>query len=173
MPIHIHRVITWLTAWVAVIGVTACTSLEEFKTWTPERRAAHVCKNRSDLQGLRQQQRALEEGIARAQTALSRGYHLHTQCRHLVVPGPLIERCVTAKRDKDQQPQRICALVPSERLVNDCTDTAVPLVAELEKEKIQHWTASLAQSRDQESAIYATCTQHVMHMTPEQAYSQR
>lgn len=173
MLIRSHRPITWMAVCLATVWASACTSLDEFKTWSPERRADDVCKNRSDLRGMREQQRSLELGIAKTHEALTRGYHLHTQCRNVVVHGPLVEKCVSSRKDKDAEPKRTCTLVPSERIVNECSDTPVPLSAEVEKEKIQQWTANLAQSRAQEAGIYAACVQQVMGMSAEEAYKLR
>lgn len=206
MTIHTHRAIPWAAACLAIGLTAACTTLDDFKSWTPERRAEHVCSKRSDVQSLREQQRSLEAGINRSQAALSRGYHIHTQCRNVVVQGPLVEKCVMVRsqdydrdRDRDRDrakgqeavaapmadaelgrdpgrdrpPRRICTLVPSERTVKECIETPVPLVAEVEKEKIQQWTASLAQVRSQEAATYGACVQQVMGMSAEEAYKLR
>jgi hypothetical protein len=212
MTMHTHRAISLTAACLAAALTAACTTLDDFKSWTPERRAEHVCGKRSDVQGLREQQRSLEAGINRSQAALTRGYHIHTQCRNVVVQGPLVEKCVVVRsqdndRDRDRSrdrvkgqeaapaapaapaaiadvelgrdpgrdrpPRKICTLVPSERTVNECIETPVPLVAEVEKEKIQQWTASLAQVRSQEAATYAACVQQVVGMSAEEAYKLR
>jgi hypothetical protein len=209
MPIRTHRATLVAVACVAAALTTACTTLDDFKSWTPERRAEHVCSKRSDVQGLREQQRSLEAGVQRSQAALTRGYHIHTQCRNVVVQGPLVEKCVMVRspdndrdRDRDRSrdrnkgqeaaaatptvdqeqgrdpgrdrpPRRVCTLVPSERTVNECIETPVPLVAEVEKEKIQQWTASLTQLRAQEATTYAACVQQVVGMSAEEAYKLR
>lgn len=189
MTMHTHRAISLTAACLAAALTAACTTLGDFKSWTPERRAEHVCSKRSDVQGLREQQRSLEAGISRSQAALTRGYHIHTQCRNVVVQGPLVEKCVVVRsqershdsskdNDKDlgqerRPPRRICTLVPSERTVNECIETPVPLVAEVEKEKIQQWTASLIPLRAQEAATYAACVQQVVGMSAEEAYKLR
>lgn len=149
-----------LTALTALL-LTACTTVDDFRRYTPDRRAQLVCER--DL-GIRAQDQRLAEwqGLhAQTQQALDRGYHVHRQCRE--EPTAATEVCETEGK------RRVCQTREAKpRQV--CEETPVPLNVPLEKEKLAAYAQNINRQAQERQQSWQACTTRVRALSPEAAF---
>lgn len=150
-----------LTALTALL-LTACTTVDDFRRYSPDRRAQLVCERDNSIRA--QDQRLAEWQALHAQTqqALDRGYHVHRQCRE--VPTAATEVCeIEGKR-------RVCKTREAKPRL-ECEETPVPLNVALEKEKLVAYAQNIQRQAQEREQSWQACFARVRALSPEAAFA--
>ncbi len=145
-----------------VLALTACTTVDDFRRYTPERRAQLVCERQPEVASLAMRLGTVSRQHADTQAALDRGYHLHRQC-HEVRPA-VREVCET------QGTRRVCTTreVGEPRL--ECREVPVPLVYSLETTKLAAYAQEMNSLSQSHAQAWERCFQHVRTLSAEAAF---
>jgi len=150
------------------LGVlTGCTTLEDFQKMTPEQRAQQVCNQQ--VAPLDRQAQDLRAGIADVNAALSAGYRLHRSCRDVARYGDKQVTCTTSNNGPTSTTK--CTEFRPQRIETVCTDQPVAISFDLERDKLNSFTAQLAGAEAQRNAAWSSCFQDVVRLSPEAAFS--
>lgn len=147
---------------LGLCGLSACTTLDDFRRYSPEQRAQLVCERDAAIGA---QNMRLAEWLrlhAQTQAALDRGYFVHQQCRQ--VPTAATEVCDT------QGSRRVCKTKDGEPR-RECEDIPVPLDAALERSKLAAYAENIARGTQERDQAWQRCFASVLPLSPEAAFS--
>lgn len=150
-----------LTA-VAVLLLAACTTVDDFRRYSPDQRAQLVCERDSGIRAQDQRLAEWQAQHAQTQQALDRGYHVHRQCRE--VPTAATEVCETEGN------RRVCRTRESKPRL-ECEETPVPLNVALEKEKLAAYALNIQQQAQARDQAWQACFARVRALSPEAAFT--
>lgn len=147
---------------LGLCGLSACTTIDDFRRYSPEQRAQLVCERDA---GIRAQDMRLAEWLrlhGQTQAALDRGYLVHQQCRK--VPTATTEVCET------QGNRQVCKTKEGEPR-RECEDIPVPLDAALERSKLAAYAENIARGTQEREQAWQRCFAGVLPLSPEAAFS--
>lgn len=147
--------------------LTGCTTLEDFQKMIPEQRAQQVCGQQ--VAPLDRQVQDLRVGIADVNAALSAGYRLYRSCRDVARYGDKQVTCTTSNTGPTSTTK--CTEFRPQRIETVCTDQPVAISFDLERDKLNSFTAELAGAESQRNAAWSGCFQDVVRLSPEAAFS--
>ncbi len=157
----------WVLVGLATVLLVGCTTLEDFQKMTPEQRAQRVCSQQ--IAPLDRQVQDLRAGIADVNAALSAGYRLHRSCRDVERYGDKQVTCTTSNTGPSSTTK--CTEYRPRRIETVCTDQPVAISFDLERDKLNSFSAQLAGAEAQRHAAWSSCTQDVVRLSPEAAYA--
>lgn len=147
---------------LGLLGLGACTTLDDFRRYSPERRAQLVCERDAAIRAQDMRLAEWHRLHAQTQVALDRGYHVHQQCRQ--VPTAATEVCET------QGSRRVCKTREGEPR-RECEDIPVPLDAALERNKLAAYAENIARGTQERDQAWQRCFAGVLPLSPEAAFS--
>lgn len=149
-----------LTA-VAALLLAGCTTVDDFRRYSPDQRAQLVCERDSGIRAQDQRLAEWQRLHGQTQQALDRGYHVHTQCRE--VPTAATEVCeIEGKR-------RVCKTRETKPR-QECEETPVPLNVALEKEKLAAYAQNIQRQAQEREQSWQGCFARVRTLSPEAAF---
>jgi hypothetical protein len=151
--------------WVlAVLALSGCTTIDDFRMLSADQRAAAVCKRDREIRQLRRSQQTYLDGIQSAREALGRGYRVHKSCEQIERPAGRQTTC------DHSGTQRVCKETLLTKSETRCQETPVAINADNERQNVQEWSQAAASIDLQIQAAYAQCYARVLPLTPEQAF---
>lgn len=150
-----------ILAALAALLLVACTTVDDFRRYSPERRAQLVCERDSSIRAQDQRLAEWQRLHAQTQQALDRGYHVHTQCRE--VPTAATEVCETEGK------RRVCKTREAKPRL-ECEETPVPLDAQLEMGKLAAYAQNIQRQAQEREQSWQRCVAHVRTLSPEAAF---
>ncbi|QRR34269.1 hypothetical protein JNX00_22020 [Hydrogenophaga sp. YM1] len=143
-------------------GLLACTTIDDFRRYSPEQRAQLVCERDTAIRAQDMRLAEWHRLHAQTQAALDRGYLVHRQCRR--VATATTEVCET------QGNRRVCQTKEGEPRWA-CEDTPVPLVAALERSKLAAYAENIVRGTQERDQAWQRCFAGVLALSPEAAFS--
>lgn len=143
--------------------LAACTTIDDFRRYTPDQRAQLVCERQADIGALDMRLGEVSRLHDETKAALDRGYHIHRQCRK--VPTTVTEVC------EQKGSKRVCKTREGGKPRQECEDTPVPLDLSLETGKLAAYTRSLDELTRERHTAWERCIAHVRGLSPEAAFN--
>lgn len=144
--------------------MTGCVTLDDFRKMSPAERARQVCQRQESIVTLENEKQSLIGSIQQSQMDLARGFKIYRQCFPVKVYGRPTVVC------REYGSQVRCIQTRPEFYETQCIDTPVGISPDLERQNIQAWTNTLANTEQRLSQEWQNCSKSVESMPPEEAY---
>ncbi len=162
-----RRAARWAAWGVLAVTLAGCTTLEDFQKMSPAQRAQKVCSQQAEP--LDRQIRELRNAVADVNAAMAAGYRLHRSCQDVERFGPKQVTCTTTNNGPASTTR--CTEFRPRRLETVCVDQPVAISFELERDKLNSYTAQLTGAEGQRNTVYGACFQEVVRLSPEEAFA--
>lgn len=151
-----------------ILALSACVSVDDFKSMSADERAVAVCQRQSTVRSHQREIDSLRSKIATAEQAISLGYHKVEQCEERKVPRKVKASCNTSSVAKTQAID--CEQKIKYRTERDCEEMFLPADQALEKANIQRWQNAILELRRAKNEAYQACYRSVVKMSAEEAF---
>jgi hypothetical protein len=164
---HIKR---WLFI-VPLLFCVACTTIEDFKTMSPEERAEEVCSATSASHQRRAALMNLNDRIAAQETLLTNGYRIYEDCPVLPVYVPAVAYDCTGKTGNDLdncQKKNTPAHTEYQRV---CRQARIPIDYNYESGILRNLRMAKDDQQQIQDQLNSDCIEKAKLLSPTEAYS--
>ena len=148
------------------LAIVGCASVDDFRGYSPEKRANLACNNRKEFRAMKDKKRELENLIEASNKDLQRGYKLHSQCKMVKVP----DNYGSATCSSTGTNSATCTQYQSTSDKLECVDVPVPLDATLERSNLAQFQSDARALDSKITSTWNACTTYVSGLSAEDAF---